>query len=36
MVVLKCGGSPKTANQDQAYLIIHGMKGNHLGVPADV
>ena len=36
MVDLKCVGSPTTANEGQAYLIIYGIKGNHLDVPADV
>ena len=36
MVDLKCGGSPITPNQGQAYLIIYGIKDNHSDVPADV
>ena len=36
MVDLKCDGTPTTAKQGKAYLIIYGIKGNHSDVPADV
>ena len=36
MVDLKCGGSPTTENQGKTYLIIYGIKNNHLDVPPAV
>ena len=36
MADLKCGETPTSPTQGQAYLITYGIKGNHSDVPADV